>query len=112
MEIFGWEKGSKLYLSPKERSFYKRYQIIKDLSHELIQKKIDERKPDHKNVDILDFYVDAYLNQDENNEKITFQEIVDQFMAIYFAGTDTTANWASMAMYALAKHPEFYDKVR
>lgn len=31
------------------------------MANGLIQKRISERKPEDKNVDVLDYYVDAYL---------------------------------------------------
>ena len=64
--------------------------------------------------DLTDYYVDAYVNQDKSKKEheITLDEIISQFFAIYFAATDTTANWTGQMFYCLGKYPEVQDKVR
>lgn len=73
----------------------------------MIKERIDNKKPDSKNVDVLDHYTSAFLQKKKSQKyDIPFKEIIDQFFALYFAATDTTGIWNSMMCYCLAKYPE------
>lgn len=66
--------------------------------------------------DFLDLYVDAYLKQNKDStdpdEKIDIDEIIDQFIGFFFAGTDTTGNLVAICLYMMALYPEVQKKVR
>jgi cytochrome P450 len=62
-------------------------------------------KPSEKN-DFLDIYITALLSEENKNypeeEKITIDEIIDQFITFFFAGMDTTGHLTAMCLYNLA----------
>lgn len=47
-----------------------------------------------------------------HNKEITHNEIIENFMGLYFAGTDTTGNMTGMAIYYLSLNPEIQEEVR
>jgi len=108
------EWASTHFITPFERKMLKNFNIIKAHILNIIDERIKSRTPETKNVDVLDFYVEALLNQKKNDKgpEITKDEIVEQFFAVSFAATDTTGNWTAMMMYCLAKNPQVYEKVR
>ncbi|EAR86757.2 cytochrome P450 family monooxygenase (macronuclear) [Tetrahymena thermophila SB210] len=59
-------------------------------------------------------FIDLYLKeiiQNSNNE-ITIEEIVDNFCALFFAGTDTTGNMTGAALYFLSLNPKIQQEAR
>lgn len=49
-------------ISPGEIAVTKRFNTIRNHAMKIIDKRIEERKPETKNVDVLDYYVDALVN--------------------------------------------------
>ncbi|KAL4467802.1 hypothetical protein ABPG74_013137 [Tetrahymena malaccensis] len=59
-------------------------------------------------------FLDLYLKemiQNVNNE-ITIEEIIDNFCALFFAGTDTTGNMTGAALYFLSLNPSIQQEAR
>lgn len=57
----------------------------------------------------VDLYVAEYLkneNEKDEKKKINLIEVIEQFITLFFAGTDTTATTAGTCLYFLAKYPE------
>ncbi|KAJ7182589.1 cytochrome P450 [Mycena crocata] len=48
----------------------------------------------------------------QSTNKMTFEEVQDQFGTITVAGEDTTANTVAWSLYELAKNPDFQDRLR
>ena len=46
---------------------------------------------------------------DSVDERLSDEEIVNEFIAFFFAGMDTTANVASMMLYNLTQYPEYLE---
>lgn len=47
-----------------------------------------------------------------NNQDITFDEIIDNFSGLFFAGTDTTGNMVGSALYFLSRNPKIQKEAR
>lgn len=59
-------------------------------------------------------FLDLYLKEIliNNNKEIKDEEIIDNFLSLFIAGTDTTANLAGSSLYYLSLYPEVQDKAR
>lgn len=90
---------------------------IDELEGQLKKHNMDFNKVDW-NGNVLNVYIKAYLEQQHGvvevqneDQRITLIEMINQFLTFYFAGTDSTAAFATMAIYMLAKRPEFREKI-
>ncbi|EAR86770.2 cytochrome P450 family monooxygenase (macronuclear) [Tetrahymena thermophila SB210] len=59
-------------------------------------------------------FLHQYLKEMIVNEKskISNEEIIDNFLALFFAGTDTTGNMTRVALYYLSLYPDIQNKAR
>lgn len=60
--------------------------------------------------DLLQALLDARF--EDTGEPMPFSLIKDEFISIFFAGHDTSANTLTVALYLLVKHPETMQKLR
>ncbi|MDC0768046.1 bifunctional albaflavenone monooxygenase/terpene synthase [Streptomyces sp. HD] len=78
--------------------------------HLLVDEVVAERRASGQRPDDL---LTALLEaKDENGDPIGEQEIHDQVVAIFTAGTETVASTILWLLHVLAEHPEHADKVR
>lgn len=54
--------SSNHYLTPFERNMKKNFNKIKSHILNIIDERIKNRNPETKNIDVLDFYVEAFIN--------------------------------------------------
>ncbi|KAL4454605.1 hypothetical protein ABPG74_021810 [Tetrahymena malaccensis] len=65
----------------------------------------------------IEVYIKEYLIQQKNlqnlpkDDIITKNEIIQQYLTFYFAGTETTAHLISMTLYALSNNQQIYEKL-
>ncbi|MGC9543067.1 cytochrome P450 [Streptomyces sp. UG1] len=78
--------------------------------HLLVDEVVAERRASGQKPD--DLLTALLAAKDENGEPIGEQEIHDQVVAIFTAGTETVASTILWLLQVLAEHPEHADKVR
>lgn len=61
--------------------------------------------------DLMSVLVRANLSEDPKT-KLTNEEVISQLTTIFFAGHETTSSSLNWALYELARHPEYQNKVR
>lgn len=65
-----------------------------------------------KAIDFLDQYVLEYISEKNQETKaIDKDEIVQQFITLFTAGSDTTSTLAGMCLYNLARYPDSFKKI-
>ncbi|KAL4502221.1 hypothetical protein ABPG72_000456 [Tetrahymena utriculariae] len=85
---------------------------IKQTCLQVVLKRRDEliKDPSQAQKNFLDQYlIDMVENK---NSKVTYDEIVDNFSGLFFAGTDTTGNMTGVALYYLSLYPEIQQQAR
>ncbi|CAK65177.1 unnamed protein product (macronuclear) [Paramecium tetraurelia] len=106
----------------KEKELLQRISEMRLAIEKLIQKRIveielkmDENEDEIKQreTDFLDVLIKEYLKQKkQGTQKITIDEIIQQFITLFFAGTDTTAVLSYHCLYYMAQYPEMQDEIR
>lgn len=56
------EFAAKYAITSAEKKAINRFEALKSHALKIIDERIEERKPETKNNDILDFYVEAFVN--------------------------------------------------
>ncbi|KAJ6486934.1 cytochrome P450 [Mycena sanguinolenta] len=83
---------------------------IGTLAKRLIKDKVDALELGvEPEKDLMSVLVDS---NSQSTNKMTFEEIKDQFATITVAGEDTTANTVAWSLYELAKNPDLQQKLR
>jgi len=70
----------------------------------------DRRKDGKKYHDLLDSLLE--YQKTSEGDKLTDQDIVDEFVTFFMAGMDTTGHLATMALYNLTLAPEYLPKLK
>ena len=121
-------------LTQHEKSLWVRVKNLRDLVMRVIDTRLGTFREDEPVNDFLHHHIKEYLrskkdfesanpnpkfgydskeNYSRNKDKyLTKEEILKQFIAIYFAGQDTTAHLVLIALYHLSKNPEYQGKIR
>ncbi|CAD8127293.1 unnamed protein product [Paramecium sonneborni] len=115
-------KGWKFFPTKIEKELLQRVYEVRLTIEKLIQKRIveieikmDENENDVKqrDPDFLDVLIKEYLKQKQKGvQKITIDDILQQFITLFFAGTDTTAVLSYHCLYFLALYPEIQQEIR
>jgi len=100
---------SKLNLLPSHRSMNKNSENLRAVFKEMIREAEENPK---REDNLLNTYLNHIKNLKDDDEKLTHDEIVGEFLGIFAAGTDTTSHLLSSAIYFLFKHPEVFIKVQ
>ncbi|CAK77008.1 unnamed protein product (macronuclear) [Paramecium tetraurelia] len=113
--LFG-VKMWKILPSKQEKDLVRRVENVRIKLNDLILKRIEQLKDnpvqDQDKMVFLDLYVTEYLKQQAQNEQqIDLEEILHQFITLFFAGTDTTATVCGTCLYYLAKYPEIQSEI-
>ncbi|CAD8166780.1 unnamed protein product [Paramecium octaurelia] len=110
------ERMFEIFPCKKEKEIVRRVENIRVKLNELILKRIEQLKEspvkDQDKMVFLDLYVTEYLKQQTQKEQsIDIEEILHQFITLFFAGTDTTATTSGTCLYYLAKYPEIQSEI-
>ncbi|CAD8167208.1 unnamed protein product [Paramecium octaurelia] len=108
------EKVFSLFPRKVEKDLFELNTIMLDHMKKAIQGRMEKLKncKDFVHQDYLDIYLDAYLNKnDQMDPPITEDEILQQSITLYFAGTETTANLVTTACYFLAENPHLQQEI-
>ncbi|KAM3147501.1 hypothetical protein pb186bvf_000308 [Paramecium bursaria] len=101
----------------KETDILNKINVIKQKLDQVIQTRIQQRQqpsfiePEIK--DFLDIHLDQCFQQIQKNPnyKIDMDEIAQQFVTLYFAGTDTTAYGCLNVLLMLAEFPQYQEEI-
>ena len=66
----------------------------------------------HQHKDLLQLMIDATEGEDEDEGKLSDEEIVANSLTFLLAGFETTAITLSFTSYLLALHPEIQEKLQ
>ena len=66
----------------------------------------------HQHKDLLQLMIDATEGEDEEEGKLSDEEIVANSLTFLLAGFETTAITLSFTSYLLALHPEIQEKLQ
>ncbi|CAD8166782.1 unnamed protein product [Paramecium octaurelia] len=113
--LFGVKTWS-ILPTKQEKDVVRRVENVRVKLNELILKRIEQLKEspvkDQDKMVFLDLYVTEYLKQQTQKEQsIDIEEILHQFITLFFAGTDTTATACGTCLYYLAKYPEIQSEI-
>ncbi|EAR86793.2 cytochrome P450 family monooxygenase (macronuclear) [Tetrahymena thermophila SB210] len=95
-----------------ELKLLNRLKEVKRVCLEIVEKRRNELLKDQSQFknNFLDQYLkETLINQ---NKLITDEEIIENFIGLFFAGTDTTGNMTGVALYYLSLYPEIQQKAR
>nr|ABY59962.1 cytochrome P450 monooxygenase CYP5005A3 [Tetrahymena thermophila] len=104
--------STKFLRTQGEESILNRLITVKQTCLQVVIKRRDElfKDPSQAKKNFLDQYlIDMIQNK---NSKVTYDEIVDNFSGLFFAGTDTTGNMTGVALYYLSLYPEIQQQAR
>lgn len=89
---------------------YGRSQVARRKLQAFLRTKIAERQSDlHQSQDVLDLLLRAV---DEDGNRLTQSQVIDQTLLLLFAGHETTATLLSWLLFELGSHPEWRDRLR
>ncbi|EAR96810.2 cytochrome P450 family monooxygenase (macronuclear) [Tetrahymena thermophila SB210] len=105
-------KSTSFFLTKGEEQLLNRLKALRQACTAIVSKRKEELTQDRllAKKNFLDQYI-IEMAQNENSG-ITYDEIIDNFSAIYLAGTDTTSNMAGVALYYLSLYPEIQQQAR
>eukprot|EP01017_Pseudomicrothorax_dubius_P039700 TRINITY_DN611_c0_g1_i1.p1 TRINITY_DN611_c0_g1~~TRINITY_DN611_c0_g1_i1.p1 ORF type:complete len:273 (-),score=60.24 TRINITY_DN611_c0_g1_i1:126-944(-) len=103
----------KLNLTANDRRVNRDTEIIRKIAREVITQRRTEQKlayiKDEDRKDLLDFILEHNKNNPE--DKLSDEEIIDNFTTFFIGGLDSTAQFVSYALYVLSKHPEYLTRI-
>ncbi|EAR93989.2 cytochrome P450 family monooxygenase (macronuclear) [Tetrahymena thermophila SB210] len=96
----------------EEKSLFARLNVFKDTCKQVIMQRKEELQKDPSlfKKNFLDLYLKEILLNE--NKEITIDEIIDNFCALFFAGTDTTGNMTGVSLYYLSQNPKIQEEAR
>ena len=63
-------------------------------------------------TDLLGLLVRRYMEESDDNNRMSIEEVIEECKLFYFAGKDTTANLLTWTIVVLSMHPEWQEKAR
>ncbi|CAD8174942.1 unnamed protein product [Paramecium octaurelia] len=102
--------------SKKEKDIVRRVNDVRTKVKEIIQRRIGQLQEnpieDEDKMVFLDLYVTEYIREQKKQQQlINIDEILHQFITLFFAGTDTTATTCGTCLYYLAQYPEMQAEI-
>ncbi|CAD8076893.1 unnamed protein product [Paramecium primaurelia] len=107
------EKQWKIFPNKMERDINRRIEELTEFARKVIDNRITKIKQEgfkknEEDFDFLDIHLKEFLGE-KNSSGITKDEIISQFITLFFAGTDTTSSVAAMSLFYLAQYPNVYE---
>lgn len=101
--------GTKVFSLPFASSSKKLMSRIKGFRAQCTKIVEDRKKEeDEKYNDLLA----ALLTHQKGSDKLTDEDIVNEFITFFMAGMDTTGHLVAMAVYNLTQHPQYLEKFK
>ncbi|KAL4467801.1 hypothetical protein ABPG74_013136 [Tetrahymena malaccensis] len=109
--IFG-RNSTKFLRTQGEQIILNRLIAIKESCLEVVQKRKNQLLND--STQAKKNFLDQYLYDMITNKmsEVTNEEIIDNFLGLFFAGTDTTGNMTGVALYYLSRYPDIQQQAR
>ena len=103
----------KLGLNSSYRTIKKQASVFKEYAAYIIQQRREtlknkSKQQDHDQKDLLDIM----LEYEEADGNFSADELIDNFIAFFSGGTDTSSHQLHMTLYFLDQHPEYKKKLR
>ncbi|CAK81416.1 unnamed protein product (macronuclear) [Paramecium tetraurelia] len=100
----------------QEKDIVRRVNEVRTKVKEIISRRIEQLQEnpiqDEDKMVFLDLYVTEYIKQQKQQQQlINVNEILHQFITLFFAGTDTTATTCGTCLYYLAQYPEIQTEI-
>jgi len=96
-------------LTPTYAKLMKRVRKLREVCHKIISdRKAQERD---KGSDLLTTLL-ATQTASDPDDKMSDEEIVDEFITFFSGGMDSTGHLIGMALYMLKQHPEYLEKLK
>ncbi|KAL4498158.1 hypothetical protein ABPG73_006632 [Tetrahymena malaccensis] len=110
--IFLEKNSTKYFITKSEKQLKDRLFAIKQACLSVIKKRNDELTQDvsQAKYNFLDQYLKEMITN--QNTQITYEEIIDNYLTLFFAGTDTTGNMTGVALYYLSINPHIQKQAR
>jgi len=96
---------------PKHKKIMDGIREIRQFVRKIIEdrRKHRDQNPEHRDkTNLLDLLLQTQENSNEGF--LTTEEIIDEFLTFYIAGTDTTSHLLTFAIYNLTQDPKAYEK--
>ncbi|CAD8118886.1 unnamed protein product [Paramecium sonneborni] len=110
-------KGWRILATKKEKEINNRVDIVRNTIKKLIETRLQqlrvENQRNEKDQYILDIYLQELLKQEKEGSKIKMdiENVLQQFLTLFFAGTDTTATMCFTCLVYLAKYPDVQNEL-
>ncbi|KAL4467812.1 hypothetical protein ABPG74_013147 [Tetrahymena malaccensis] len=101
-----------VFPTKKEKDIKQRFTDLKQACKQIInqRKELLIKDPTQYKYNFLDQYLKEVLIN--NNKSITDEEIIQNSLSLFFAGTDTTGNLSGSALYYLSLNPTIQQQAR
>ncbi|CAD8106220.1 unnamed protein product [Paramecium primaurelia] len=118
--LFGVQ-ALKMFPNAEEQIIQTKINNIKFSIEKIIQKRIvqhelkldeDENEISQIPDDFLSLYIQAYLQSKKGNNRISFEEIKQQFFTFFKIGSQTTTQIIQASLHYLAEYPEIQNQLR
>ncbi|CAD8168246.1 unnamed protein product [Paramecium octaurelia] len=116
--IFG-TKAWKIFPTKEEKRLLQRVKDMRSIVGDLVQQRIkyfedsNNSKINTINENFLNILVNEYLKiTNKQQQEATFDQIIQEFITLQFAGTDTTAVLLYHCLYFLACYPQAQEEIR
>jgi len=100
-----------LHLTPSGRSYRDSIGVLHRAAERIIAKRIDELRnnttKEEGTKDLLDYMIEACLQEDKDHTKIDLKMLRDEIMVFLFAGHDTTSSAMTWFTACISKNPQY-----
>ncbi|EAR86756.2 cytochrome P450 family monooxygenase (macronuclear) [Tetrahymena thermophila SB210] len=109
--IFG-RNSTKFLRTQGEQSILNRLIAIKESCLQVVQQRKNQLQndPTQAKKNFLDQYLYDMITNKQS--EVNNEEIIDNFLGLFFAGTDTTGNMTGVALYYLSRYPDIQKQAR
>ena len=97
---------------PRHRKLMQKIKQFREICHQIVQnrKKLYSEQKGSSSISKKDL-LQTLIEYSGSEGKMDDEEIVDQFVALFLAGMDTTGHLLTMVVYYLYKYPEYKNRM-